>query len=299
MLDEYIDSQKIVYQILKNAVNKNTYSHAYIFETNGNEDAINIAISFAKLLLCPNKYSNNKKCVNCTQCNKIDKNIFTELKIINPDGMWIKKEQLDDLQKDFSVKSIESSKKIYIINNAEQLNVQASNSILKFLEEPEENIIAILVTNNIYQILDTIISRCQIISLKKNKKENEMLNDTEYLEKLNLVNNFIKSIELKKFDSLLYTQKNWHDYFKERVDYISGFELILLYYKDVLNCKLNRKIETYQNQENDIIEITNKNTIEKILFKINKIIELKEYIKINANQNMLIDKLIIELVGEV
>ena len=182
MLDKYMESQNIVYKTLTNAVNKNTYSHAYLFETNGNEDALDIAISFAKTLLCPNNYTNNNQCVNCTQCQKIDKNIFSDIKIIEPDGMWIKKEQLDELQKEFSKKSVESNKKIYIINHAELLNVQASNSILKFLEEPEENIIAILVTKNIYQLLTTIVSRCQIISLKKNKEKETI--DEEVNEKL-------------------------------------------------------------------------------------------------------------------
>ena len=293
MLDKYMESQNIVYKTLTNAVNKNTYSHAYLFETNGNEDALDIAISFAKTLLCPNNYTNNNQCVNCTQCQKIDKNIFSDIKIIEPDGMWIKKEQLDELQKEFSKKSVESNKKIYIINNAELLNVQASNSILKFLEEPEENIIAILVTKNIYQLLTTIVSRCQIISLKKNK-EKEII-DEEIKEKLEYVNNFIKYLEKEKIETLLMTQKLWHEYFKERKDYINGYELILIYYKDVLNFKLNRQIELFNEYKEEIEVIANNNTFNNLIYKINKIIELKEHIKINANQSLLLDKLIIEL----
>ncbi|MBE6159480.1 MAG: hypothetical protein E7157_00310 [Lactobacillales bacterium] len=293
MLDKYMESQNIVYKTLTNAVNKNTYSHAYLFETNGNEDALDIAISFAKTLLCPNNYTNNNQCVNCTQCQKIDKNIFSDIKIIEPDGMWIKKEQLDELQREFSKKSVESNKKIYIINNAELLNVQASNSILKFLEEPEENIIAILVTKNIYQLLTTIVSRCQIISLKKNK-EKEII-DEEIKEKLEYVNNFIKYLEKEKIETLLMTQKLWHEYFKERKDYINGYELILIYYKDVLNFKLNRQIELFNEYKEEIEVIANNNTFNNLIYKINKIIELKEHIKINANQSLLLDKLIIEL----
>ena len=293
MLDKYMESQNIVYKTLTNAVNKNTYSHAYLFETNGNEDALDIALSFAKTLLCPNNYTNNNQCVNCTQCQKIDKNIFSDIKIIEPDGMWIKKEQLDELQKEFSKKSVESNKKIYIINHAELLNVQASNSILKFLEEPEENIIAILVTKNIYQLLTTIVSRCQIISLKKNKEKETI--DEEVKEKLEYVNNFIKYLEKEKIETLLMTQKLWHEYFKERKNYINGYELILIYYKDVLNFKLNRQIELFSEYKEEIELIANNNTFNNLIYKINKIIELKEHIKVNANQSLLLDKLIIEL----
>lgn len=293
MLDKYIESQNIVYKTLTNAVNKNTYSHAYLIETNGNDDALDIAISFSKTLLCPNKYTNNSKCVNCTQCQKIDKNIFSDLKIINPDGMWIKKEQLDELQKEFSMKSVESNKKIYIINNAELLNVQASNSILKFLEEPEENIIAILITKNIYQLLTTIVSRCQIISLKKNKKESIV--DEKIKEQLQYINNFVKYLEKEKIETLLMTQKLWHEYFKERKDYINGYELMLIYYKDILNTKLNRKIVLFSEYKEEIESLANNNTFDQLIYKINKIIEIKEHIKVNANQNLLLDKLIIEL----
>lgn len=294
MLDKYIEKQNIVYKTLTNAVNKNTYSHAYLFETNDNEDAFDIALSFAKTLLCPNNYTNNNKCFNCTQCQKIDKNIFSDIQIINPDGMWIKKEQLDSLQKEFSKKSIESNKKIYIINNAELLNVQASNSILKFLEEPEENIIAILITKNIYQLLPTIVSRCQIISLKKNNNQEKII-DKEIKEKLEYINNFVKYLEKEKINAMLMTQKLWHDYFKERKDYIVGYELILIYYKDILNFKLNRKIELFSDYKEEIEIIAKNNTFSNLIYKINKIIELKEYIKVNANQNLLLDKLIIEL----
>lgn len=294
MLDKYIEKQNIVYKTLTNAVSKNTYSHAYLFETNDNEDAFDIALSFAKTLLCPNNYTNNNKCVDCTQCQKIDRNIFSDIQIINPDGMWIKKEQLDSLQKEFSKKSIESNKKIYIINNAELLNVQASNSILKFLEEPEENIIAILITKNIYQLLPTIVSRCQIISLKKNNNQEKII-DEEIKEKLEYINNFVKYLEKEKINAMLMTQKLWHDYFKERKDYIVGYELILIYYKDILNFKLNRKIELFSDYKEEIEIIANNNTFNNLIYKINKVIELKEYIKVNANQNLLLDKLIIEL----
>lgn len=292
MLDEYLESQKIVYKTLTNAVKKNKYSHAYLFEVNNNSNALDIAISFAKMLFCPYNYSNNKKCVNCTQCNKINKNIYDDLKIIEADGLWIKKEQLDQLQKSFNTKSIESNKKIYIINNAEKLNVQASNSILKFLEEPEDGIIAILLTNNMYQLLDTIISRCQIISLNK-ENISENLNNIEELEQ---VSKFVLYLEKNKLETLLMTQKLWHDYFKDRVSYINAFELLLLYYKDVLNFKLKKQLENYGNYIESIEYVSNNNNIHNIIYKINKVNELKEYIKVNANQNLLLDKLVIEIV---
>ena len=66
-------------------------------------------------------------------CEQIDSGSFGELKIIDSDGQWIKKEQLIDLKEEFSKKSINGKQKVYIINNADKLNVASSNSLLKFL----------------------------------------------------------------------------------------------------------------------------------------------------------------------
>lgn len=90
--------------------------------------------------------------------------IYVDVKVIKSDGMWIKKDQLLDLQSEFNNKAFEGNKKIYIIRSAEKMNVQTANSILKFLEEPVDDIIAILITDNINMLLPTIISRCQVIN---------------------------------------------------------------------------------------------------------------------------------------
>ena len=64
--------------------------------------------------------------------------------------------------------------RVYIINHAESMNEYAANSLLKFLEEPAPNIVAILLADNQYQILDTIVSRCQVISLiNSHSKDNQ------------------------------------------------------------------------------------------------------------------------------
>ena len=221
MLDSFVQNQSIVYKILTNSLDNDKLSHAYLFETNGNGQAYDMAIAFSKSILCPNKYINNLKCVNCTQCNKIDRKEFSEFVIIEPDGMWIKKEQLDMLQKQFETKGIESEKRVYIINHAEKLNIAAANSILKFLEEPESNIIAILITDNRYQLLDTIVSRCQIVSFHNsfNVENNkfytllrtmlsnptvEVMNDDDLESYLTASIEFVKSMEEKRFNIICF-----------------------------------------------------------------------------------------------
>ena len=161
MLDDFISDQAIAYKIFKNSISKNKLSHAYLINTNGYHKGFDFAKAFAKYLLCPN---NETESHECSVCHLIDNNSYSEFKVIEADGLWIKKEQTDELQEMFSMKSL-SGRKVYIINGVENLNISASNSILKFLEEPEEGIVAILITDNIYKVLGTIVSRCQVINL--------------------------------------------------------------------------------------------------------------------------------------
>lgn len=317
MLDDFAKIQPIVYKILKKSKEKNKVSHAYIIETNGYSKGLDIAIAFSKYLLCPKSYTNSEKCQNCTQCFTIDKNEFIELKIIESDTSQIKKEQIDNLQLDFTKKPVIGDKKIYIINEAEKLNIKTSNSILKFIEEPEEGIIAILITNNVNNLLSTIVSRCQIISLRNNnikenfnteekifdililddKEKQHLLETNEDKNRINRVIDFIKYYESNKTDTIIYTNKLFHQYFTTREELKIALDIILLFYKDVLNMKIDKKILIFNDYENDIKTIGEKNELETILNKINIISNIKEKTKFNANATLLMDKLIIELEG--
>lgn len=312
MLENYQKTQPIAYKILKNAVSKEKYSHAYLFETNGFYDSYNLIMAFIKSILCQNINDSNHNPSNCPTCHLIDSGNYPEIEIISPDGMWIKKEQLKKLQNDFSKKAIIGNNKIYIIKEAEKLNKQSANSILKFLEEPEEGIIAILVTENIYEILETIRSRCQLITLKEDKTTLNVKNTNSILslilynkeeleeneiEKIEKTINFINYYEKNHLDTIIYMQKLWHDYIKNKEELLIAFNLMILYYKDILNNLTNRKIEVFSDCEKEIKEIANKNNINSICKKLNILTEFKEKIKYNANINLLMDKLVLTLEG--
>ena len=314
MLDDYKNEQPIVYKILTNSIRKDRYSHAYLFELNGYSKGFDLARAFAKFLLCPNNYSNCENCNGCSQCTKIDTNNFLEFKIIDTDGQWIKKEQLEELQREFMNKSIVGNKKVYIINHAEKLNASSSNSILKFIEEPPEGIIAILLTDNMYQLLNTIISRCQIISFKKNKYEDTnnsiekigkyLFNDaTTYDEFINndaikyidTIIEYITFIEKRKEEAIIYKNKEFIEVFNDRKKLSIAFELLVLYYKDVLNKKLNLNVEYFNDYIDSIEYLCDEISKEDISKKIKIIVDSSINIKYNLNANLLIDKVSILL----
>lgn len=293
MFDNYKDTQKIAYNILSNSIKNNKISHAYLIESRGNEKSYDFALSFAKALLCPKKLTNNKNCIGCNQCQIIDDNNFLELEVIDTDDMWLKKEKIENLQSDFNFKPIIGKNKIYIIKNAEKLKENLSNKLLKFIEEPAPGIIAILLIDNKSKILDTILSRCQLISL--NNEEKHTIIDDDLTK---IVIKFIEYVEQDKLETILYTNSLLHDHMNDRNNYIEVLNVILDFYKSILNYKIN--IQKYYISNDYIVEIKKigeKISFNNILKKIDIIINLKKAILNNANINLIVDKLIIDFAG--
>lgn len=313
MLDEFKTLDSVVYKQLSNSLDK--LSHAYLFNLNNNIYALDMIMAFIKNIICINMSDEEANII----CNKIDNNNYLDVKKIYPDGLWIKKEQLEELQETFSTKSIENNKRIYIIYEAEKLNKSAGNSLLKFLEEPCEGIIAILLTNNINSVLNTISSRCQIINFKKNNvseyiKYNKFTNDitlnklaftvwkirSENIEDyhrefiLNTMS-FVKKYEDVGKKMIVYTKQYFHDKFKEKEEVLNFFDLIILFYSDVINYKINGQVIYYDDYIEFIKKVSNKNELSKLVNKMNVILEKEQLVKNNVNINMLIDNMIISM----
>ena len=309
MLKEFKDSQNLAYNILNNAISSNKISHAYLIVSNKNPDTMKLILSFAKIIICKDYAEEERKNI----CRRIDDGNYLDIKIIDSDGIWIKKDEMIDLQNEFSKKSIEGKKKIYIINEAEKMNVQTANSILKFLEEPVDDIIAILVVNNINLILPTIISRCQIIKLNRKKYADTSIENFYYLfsstkygkissdEANNIIDNVINFalfIEKNGLDAIIYSKKIWHNLFKDRESCIMGMELLINLYVDVIRNKVNMNINFYKDKVGIIDVILSYNDLNKLTKKINILIEAENNLKKNLNINLLIDKLIIDMCGD-
>ena len=305
MFCDFSSVQPIAYRILMNGVNDGKCSHAYLINTNGFNKGFDFALAFAKVLLCPNESDN----CSCSVCSMVDNNICPDLKIINCDGLWIKKEQMDDLQAEFSMKSVSSGRKVYIINGAHNLNASASNSILKFLEEPEDGIIAILVTDNIYNVLGTIVSRCQVINLNNcesfsesmivnianrlyddSDKINDFINDSRSLDKVSHIVSFIRYLNDNRLDTILYINDIW-DKYVGRDDYLFAFDIILMFYNDVISYKINSRV--ILSDFMDDISYFSSYDLSYIMKCINLVIMLKNRIYSNVNISLLMDKFVI------
>ncbi|AFC33739.1 DNA polymerase III subunit delta' [Paenibacillus mucilaginosus 3016] len=157
-----IQGQDRVKQVLQNSLRSDKVSHAYIFTGPGGTGRREMAKAFAQAIYC--KVLPDDACGQCLDCRKVEHGNHPDLHWIVPDGSSIKIEQIRDLQKQFAYRASASGTKMYVLEQADKMTVQASNSLLKFLEEPTSQVVAVLITDNGQALLPTIRSRSQWIS---------------------------------------------------------------------------------------------------------------------------------------
>ncbi|MCI9292113.1 MAG: DNA polymerase III subunit delta [Erysipelotrichaceae bacterium] len=194
MIKEQLASeQPIAYRTLSHALMHNKIAHAYLFHGPSGTPKLECAYLLAQSLLCEHVDRDGFACEKCIACNRIKDHNFADMVILDGKNTSIKKENILKLQYKFHKTGLEhTGKKIYILNFAENATADALNSLLKFLEEPASEMIAILVVEQMDRLLPTIISRCQPIPFhpltfdycfKKMKKEMDIL-DAYLLSKM-------------------------------------------------------------------------------------------------------------------
>jgi DNA polymerase-3 subunit delta' len=145
--------------ILANAIKRGTVSHAYLFTGISGIGKGITAIAMAKALNC--KAENGDFCGCCISCKKIEHSNHPDIFWIEPEGDYIKIDQIRRMQERIKYTLYEGKQKVVIIDKVERMNLQSSNCLLKTLEEPPPHTILILLTSTPYQVISTIRSRCQ------------------------------------------------------------------------------------------------------------------------------------------
>lgn len=152
---------------MKRAISSGKISHAYILDGALGSGKIMFAKAFAQMLQCENEMSNGA-CHSCHSCRQAETDA-------HPDIIYVTHEKpatisVDDIRTqinvDIATKPYQGKYKIYIVDEAEKMNVQAQNALLKTIEEPPEYAIIMLLTTNAYGFLQTILSRCVRLELK-------------------------------------------------------------------------------------------------------------------------------------
>ena len=280
--------------LLNEIVKSNSVSHGYMFLGISGIGKFLFAKEFAKAILCDEKTGCNK----CKSCIEFDSLNNPDFKVIEPEENSIKIEQIRKMNNKIYEKPIISKRKVYIINNADSMTLDAQNCLLKTLEEPPEYAVIILVGTNENIFLNTIRSRCVKINFNKIDDEelkNILINKYDYS---NVSENMLKlfSGSLEKAINL----KDKEDIYIEIEKIFNNIENVNII--DLLN---NKETITKNKEEiMNILEYINVLFFDKLkqannkngYIKAIKIVEdTKDRIKKNANLDMTIDNLLMNV----
>ena len=200
---------KQIYELLANAIENKKIVNGYIFSGIGKTQNYKYAKEFAKMILCLEE--NGESCGNCKACLNFDEGNHPDYyEINNEQTESIKIDEIREMQSKVIEKPITSKKKVYVINNSENMTKEAQNCLLKTLEEPPEFVTMILVSNNDNNILTTIKSRCAKILFTEESKEDLTEEEKERYEDLEKVFGNVdkyKSVELLNKLDILYKDK--------------------------------------------------------------------------------------------
>lgn len=221
------------------------------------------------------------------------KNIYDnpDIYIVRPSNDKIVKEDILSLQASFKTKSLLNRNKVYIIESAEKMNSYASNALLKFLEEPEQNIYGILISSNLNKVLSTIKSRCQILMVDNESLFNLNKFDSNYVS--NVVN-IIDLFENYGYDSISFI----YEYINKKIekeDLKIIIKIVKYFYRDCLNYLLFNTINIFVNYKDIIDKIVKKNCEKIIVDKLFILLKEESKLEYNVNTNLFLDNLLIEL----
>lgn len=219
--------------------------HAYLIE-GGNLD---FAKWMSQLVFCKEQ----RGCGECSSCRRIHHRNHPDVHFLEPNGQFIKIDQVRELKKEAAYKGVEGNRQVFVIVGAEKLNVQAANALLKFIEEPSQDSMIILLSESKESLLPTILSRVQILRYREThsleviarskglKQEHlailaESVNSLSELEVLGELGNemveLIRStFELNPSMALLSVQTSWAETFKDKPSQLLSIRIMQSYIK--------------------------------------------------------------------
>lgn len=290
---------------LNKIIENNKLSHTYLFESDSLETLKSVSMEFATKILSDDTRSK-------TMVESLNHPDFYYLQT---DRATIKKEDVQDVMYQMSQKPVQSNFKVYIIESFEKLTVQAENSLLKFLEEPPKNTIAILLTTDKSNILPTTLSRSQYMYIPR--RQDETIEELSHLSHglqqivsqygldyhyiIELEDRFSKIVTESKKVAELWLKKDARalirltslvELCKERKDYF----LVLTLLDGMMREAMYDVLQIEQSKLFNI-ELTNLVNVIQLTRNLEKIEEANKMLNFNVNNMLVLESMIISSKG--
>ncbi|MCR4581146.1 MAG: hypothetical protein K5666_01365 [Bacilli bacterium] len=281
------NNDEIIQNIIK-SFHEKTNSHAFLFVTNNIPKCYEDILNMVKKLNCKNETIDD-----CNVCHTIDVGTNPDILTVKPIKKEILLEPIENIINVFATQPLISKYSMYIIQEADLLSQQAANTLLKFLEEPEDGIVGFYITNRLESMLPTITSRCEIINIRYGSNSVlDLLNitESEYDAYFDSAVHMIKVLNAPKaYERMVQSQDIKA---KEREDIIKIFKIVdriyVIKFENLVNNEYNSL--DYSHQLLDLIDLTD---VTLIATRIKRIEEFLSEFKYNVNKELFINKLCI------
>jgi len=261
-------------------------------------------------------------CGKCASCRKVISGSHPDIVIVKPDGVFIKINQVREISKQLKFAPLEGGWRIVIINDAQAMNLEASNAILKILEEPPKRTIFILTASQTTDLIPTIVSRCQQIAFRPIPYERvaQLLIEDRGLDRKTARTLAIStkgslgkalSMDVEKW-------KEWRSSIVEQISTLSGdtiqplfafaetlsgdknrladaLEMIMMWFRDVLMSKVTPDRIISEDFENKIRLASQEESVDSLLEKVEAVHSAQKAILRNANARLTIDVMLLRL----
>ena len=281
-------TQKEIRDYFNGTIKKGQISHAFILEGDGGQDWKQLAYDFAVTIQCEQK----SHCGTCPSCRAFESGNHPDIIRVThekPDSIGVD-EIRSQLVDDMGIKPYSSPYKVYLVDEAEKLTVQAQNALLKTMEEPPWYGVVILLTTNGDKLLPTIRSRCIFLKTQSQKPGEVFLADEDRLRVLSLIHS-VKDLNITQMAEGAKELKD------RKLPLAQLMDLIRLWFRDLLVWKstgemsrllLSEEVMYYREQADRY----SWQAIENIL---NEISETEKRILSNVNYELALELLFLSI----
>lgn len=315
---QFIGQSSIV-EDFQNKVRNSRLGHAYILTGEAGIGKRTLAHYMAKTILCSNRPDNQTPCNNCRACKTFDNSANPNFHVVRRQTKHIVINQIRSILEDIEIKPSEG-KKVYIIEEADSMTIQAQNCLLKTLEEPPAYAFILLTTSIYDSLLSTIKSRVVQTALKPYDltQMRQILSANgidftgkEYLISLSqgLPGKAIKLIDDKDFDESrkmvigslfgddILSRMELNKYLSNNKDAFSTcMDIFDSVYHDILMVLYSIEDGLINPDEKDnIIKYANRHSTFDIIQKIIRIQEVRLNLKHNLNYQLAVDMVTLEI----
>ncbi|HHX28996.1 MAG: DNA polymerase III subunit delta' [Bacillota bacterium] len=164
--EELLPGNEVALRLITRAASSGRISNAYLFKGPKGSPKDLIARRFASVLLCESDSESGRACGVCRSCRLLAAGEHPDFYLAEKEGASIKIRKSHEMLREALLRPYQSSRKVFLISDADDMTIEASNALLKILEEPPPYVTFLLTTSNPGAIPDTILSRCQVVPVR-------------------------------------------------------------------------------------------------------------------------------------